>query len=78
MAKRLKRKVTGQVGRPTQYPWADWFDGNSWELYRGADYECSGASFSSSAYTAACRAGVRITMSVNGDMVQIRKVGKSK
>jgi len=54
-------------GRTEQYPWADWFDGQTWLLEQGIDYDAETESMRSCAYAAARRHGVKISLRTIGD-----------
>ena len=56
-----------RAGRTEQYPWADWFDGQTWLLAQGIDYDAATESMRSCAYAAARRHGVKIALRTIGD-----------
>jgi hypothetical protein len=50
--------------RTEQYPWADWFDGLPRLIEEGEDYIVSTEAFRSSAYQAARRHGVKVSLAM--------------
>jgi hypothetical protein len=48
--------------RTEQYPWAEWFDGLPRLIETGVDYTVSDEAFRSSAYQAARRHGVKVSL----------------
>ena len=47
-------------GRPSLYPWKDWFDGRIWKLTPGVDFSSSLKSFRVMVYERAARRGLRV------------------
>lgn len=73
----MARQVTNFTFKGTRrYPWETWMDGATWELEQGKDFDVSGDSFRSAAYTWSKRNGVRVSVSVSKDKktVHLRKV----
>lgn len=52
-------------GRPTKYPWLQWFDGNIWRLTHGVDFDLKLTSFRPSAITMARKLGYRLRYQVD-------------
>lgn len=64
-----------RAGRPEDYPWAEWFDGQTHELLRGKDYEAeSPASFRSTVYSAARRYGVKVETAIIDGELNVQRV----
>lgn len=51
-------------GRASKYPWEQWFDGRTWELTKGEDYNVQNENMRSATYIAAKRSGKRVSISV--------------
>ena len=73
MAK-LLQALPAQIrkGKPEQYPWADWFDGQARLLENGIDFDALPESMRSCAYAAARRHGVKISLRTIGDDLAIQ------
>lgn len=63
-------------GRPSSYPWDEWFDGNTWELTPGKDFTTEVKAFQSTAQQAARNRRLRLRTRSLGDKVYIRAEGK--
>jgi hypothetical protein len=59
----------------TKYPWADWLNGDVWELRRGVDFHRSIKSMRQSAIQTGARKELRVTTSIIGEVVRIQAVG---
>lgn len=58
MAERVDDSLlTEGRGRSAIYPWDQWFDGSTWKLVAGTDFQCSIAGIRSSAHASAKRRG---------------------
>jgi hypothetical protein len=60
----------GRGGR--RYPWAEWLDGDVWELVKGEDFTVSPYSFKCVAHQAARRAGLAPTIRIRGNKVYVQ------
>ena len=47
-------------GRSHHYPWQDWTDGQTWEVAKGADFECTLNSFRNGLYSIAKNLGMKV------------------
>lgn len=50
--------------RRSKYPWDRWFDGSTWLLRRGEDFETSAASMRATAFRAAAAGGKQLRTSI--------------
>jgi hypothetical protein len=53
-------KAFPEAVRPTKYPWADWLDGEIWELKSGEDFDGKPTNFRSVALSQARNRGGRV------------------
>lgn len=58
-------------GRPPKYPWAEWFDGDVWELQQGRDFYCTPKSFRPLAHRTARDYGGRVRTKFRPDNVVV-------
>jgi hypothetical protein len=71
----MARKIEAMVpdGRASgKYPWAEWLDGDAWELVRGEDFTVTTSSLKTVIHQAASRAGLVATVRVKKDKVYIQ------
>ena len=61
----------------SKYPWSQWFDGQVWELEKGADFDCTPTSVRTSALSAAFRRGIKVRTSQMGNKVFVQAQIKS-
>lgn len=57
------------LGRPSAYPWAEWFDGRTWEITQGEDYIVASASMAAIIRSRARRHGMRAAAVNYGDRI---------
>lgn len=68
MAKVIKPERADSVfPKHERYPWEQWFDGQLWELTKGADFKTEPASFRSAAFLQAKRRDIKLRTRVVGD-----------
>ena len=53
-----------RAGRPTKYPWTEWFDGGIWKLEQGVDFDPVAKNF---------QVSIRNTAKKMGYTVEIRR-----
>lgn len=64
-----------RAGRPEDHPWSEWFDGQTYELIQGEDYQAeSPASFRSTVYSAARRYGVKVETAIIDGNLNVQRV----
>lgn len=71
----MARKVAqmpNRYGNRAQYPWSDWFDGDVWELTADEDFKVKPARFRATAYMAAARRSMQISVMIRDDLVYIQ------
>lgn len=54
-------------GRPPEHPWADWFNGDVWNLVQGEDFKAQRKSFRVLAHRTAKEYGGRIRTKFHGE-----------
>lgn len=74
MAKKVKAADVPSNGVAATYPWADWFDGDWWELRRNVDFSIKPGSFAGRAIVAGKARDLKVTTRVRGDTVYMRAV----
>jgi hypothetical protein len=67
----MARKIE-KMPDTSKYPWAEWLDGNAWELSQGEDFACPAAVFYRTVYSAAKRRGRVAEIRVQGDKVYVQ------
>lgn len=70
----MARKVKDMPARNAKdrYNYADWFDGNIWELTKGEDFDITVEGMRSSLHNAARRKGVMVTTRVRDDSIFVQ------
>jgi hypothetical protein len=67
----MKKPKKSTNGRPQVYPWEQWFNGQTWQLYRDKTYTCSDRSMMKSIRSAASRLGKHISIKATPQGLQI-------
>lgn len=80
MAERLKQSEYAKVppGRPPNYPWALWFNGEIWRIKQGVDFDVKMNSMEVSIRRTAARYQKKITVSREDDTTFIIKPREEK
>jgi hypothetical protein len=64
------------AGSGSKYDWDSWFDGGTWVLERGDDFETEVDTFQTTVLIRARKRGVKVlTKKVGGNRLAIRQVG---
>lgn len=70
--KKDPNRIPQPPGRPRQYPWETWFNGEEHYLQRGVDFDykfpCTTESMRSQLYAKARELGVKVTIRTKGDV----------
>jgi hypothetical protein len=73
MAKKINATIEF-MSHHSRYPWNEWFDGSTWELTRGEDFDCPASSFRVRAQAAAAQRGMKLATRVREDTCLIQVV----